>query len=46
VRARTSVRTPPRFTNCKAVVAAPADWLPWNYEAALARLDQRQERAA
>jgi hypothetical protein len=34
------------FTNYKAVEAAPADWLPWNYEAALARLDHRHAIAA
>lgn len=34
------------FTNYKAVAAAPAEWLPWNYEAALARLDQRHASAA
>ena len=34
------------FTNYKAVAAAPADWLPWNYQAALARLEQRPARAA
>ena len=34
------------FTNYKAVAAAPKDWLPWNYEEALARLDQRQAQAA
>lgn len=34
------------FTNYKAVAAAPADWLPWNYEHALARLGQRHNRAA
>jgi transposase len=34
------------FTNYKAVAAAPADWLPWNYEDTLARLDQRHAQAA
>jgi transposase len=34
------------FTNYKAVAAAPKDWLPWNYEEALARLDQRHAQAA
>jgi len=34
------------FANYKAVAAAPGDWLPWNYEAALARLDQRLAPAA
>jgi transposase len=34
------------FTNYKAVEAAPADWLPWNYEAALARLDETHAHAA
>jgi transposase len=34
------------FKNYKAVEAAPADWLPWNYEAALARLDERLASAA
>ena len=34
------------FTNYKAVAAAPEDWLPWNYEDALARLDQRHAQAA
>lgn len=34
------------FTNDKAVAAAPADWLPWNYEATLARLEQRSASAA
>jgi hypothetical protein len=34
------------FTNYKAVAAAPADWLPWNYEATLARLEQRSASAA
>ena len=34
------------FTNYKAVEAAPAEWLPWNYEAALACLDQRHASAA
>jgi hypothetical protein len=34
------------FTNYKAVAAAPADWLPWNYEDALARLEQRRALAA
>jgi transposase len=34
------------FTNYKAVAAEPKDWLPWNYEEALARLDQRHTAAA
>jgi len=34
------------FTNYKAVAAAPADWLPWNYEDALARVRQRNALAA
>lgn len=34
------------FTNYKAVEAAPTDWLPWNYEVALARIDQRHANAA
>jgi hypothetical protein len=34
------------FKNYKAVAAVPADWLPWNYEHALARIDQRHEHAA
>jgi transposase len=34
------------FTHHKAVAAAPADWLPWNYKAALARLGQRSATAA
>ena len=34
------------FTHYKAVEATPADWLPWNYEDALARLDQRHAHAA
>jgi hypothetical protein len=34
------------FTNYKAVAAAPADWLPWNYEDTLTRLDQRHAQAA
>ena len=34
------------FTNCKAVAAATAEWLPWNYEGALARLDPRHAAAA
>jgi transposase len=34
------------FTNDKAVEAAPADWLPWNYEAALTRLAHRHANAA
>ena len=34
------------FTNYKAVASAPKDWLPWNYEDALARLDQRHAQAA
>jgi len=34
------------FTNHKAVADAPADWLPWNYEDAVARLEQRHTLAA
>jgi transposase len=34
------------FTNYKAVAAAPADWLPWNYEETLARIGQRYASAA
>jgi transposase len=34
------------FTNYQAVADAPADWLPWNYEDTLARLDQRHAQAA
>jgi hypothetical protein len=34
------------FTNHKAVAAAPAEWLPWNYEDALARLEQQKHTAA
>jgi len=34
------------FTHYTAVAAAPSDWLPWNYEDALARLDQRHVVAA
>jgi len=34
------------FENDKAVAAAPADWLPWNYEQALARLETRLATAA
>ena len=34
------------FTNYKSVAAAPADWLPWNYEQTLARLHQRHASAA
>ena len=34
------------FTNYKAIAAAPKDWLPWNYEEALARLDPRHAQAA
>ena len=34
------------FTNYKAVAAAPADWLPWNYEGTLARVRQSNARAA
>jgi transposase len=34
------------FTNYKAVEDAPDDWLPWSYEDALARLDQRHAHAA
>src|SRR5262249_17515174 len=37
---------PALFTNYKAVAAAPADWLPWNYEQTLARLHQRHASAA
>jgi len=36
----------PRFENDKAVAAAPADWLPWNYAGALARLESRHVAAA
>jgi transposase len=34
------------FTHYNAVAAAPADWLPWNYKEALARLEQRSASAA
>jgi transposase len=34
------------FTNYKTVAAAPAEWLPWSYEDAVARLDQRLAPAA
>jgi hypothetical protein len=34
------------FTHHKAVAAAPHDWLPWNYERALTRLEPRHARAA
>jgi hypothetical protein len=34
------------FIHYKEVEAAPEDWLPWNYEAAMARLDEREMRAA
>ncbi len=34
------------FTNDNAVAAAPADWLPWNYEHALVRLAQQPAAAA
>jgi transposase len=34
------------FANYKAARAVPDDWLPWNYQDALARLDQRHARAA
>ncbi|HEX6364387.1 MAG TPA: transposase [Albitalea sp.] len=34
------------FMNYKAVMTAPADWLPWNYEATLARLNRRHAYAA
>ncbi len=34
------------FTNYKAVAAAPKNWLPWNYQDTLARLDQRHDQAA
>ncbi len=34
------------FTNYKAVAAAPADWLPWNCEDALARLGKQPAAAA
>jgi transposase len=34
------------FTNYKAVAAAPNEWLPWNYQDTLARLDQRHDQAA
>jgi hypothetical protein len=34
------------FTNYKAVAAAPADWLPWNYKDTLAHLQQRSASAA
>jgi hypothetical protein len=31
--------------NYKAVAAVPGDWLPWNYEHALAHNDQRHAQA-
>ena len=34
------------FVHYKKVEAAPQDWLPWNYESALSRLDECQTRAA
>lgn len=35
------------FVHYKQVEAAPQDWLPWNYQAALSRLDDEcQTRAA
>ena len=34
------------FRNYNAVAAAPADWLPWSYERALARLEPRRAAAA
>jgi transposase len=34
------------FKNYNAVAAAPKDWLPWNYEEALARLDPPHAQAA
>jgi transposase len=34
------------FTHYKAVAVAPADWLPWNYKSALARLDHPHANAA
>ncbi|MFW5741223.1 MAG: IS66 family transposase [Myxococcota bacterium] len=34
------------FVHHKQVEAAPQDWLPWNYEASLARLDENQMTAA
>ena len=34
------------FENDKAVAEAPADWLPWNYAGALARLESRKAAAA
>lgn len=34
------------FTHAKAVAASPRDWLPWNYDAALARLDPPHTAAA
>jgi transposase len=34
------------FTNYKAVAVAPKNWLPWNYEDTLARLDPRHPQAA
>jgi transposase len=34
------------FANDKAVATAPADWLPWTYERALARLDPQRAAAA
>jgi len=34
------------FANYKAVAATPGDWLPWNYERALARVEPGQAAAA
>ena len=34
------------FDHYKQVEAAPQDWLPWNYESALSRLNECQLRAA
>jgi len=34
------------FRNYNAVAAAPADWLPWTYERALARLAPQRAAAA
>ena len=34
------------FVHYKEVEAAPHDWLPWNYEATLSRIDECQTRAA
>ncbi len=34
------------FENYNAVAAAPADWLPWTYESALARVELPQAVAA